>query len=391
MYIGIRITFTEPQAAPPQEFRVAIFEPKCIIPAMKRYALPFLCVCLTVSVFAQDGNLQRDEFDVTAEYFDKLGKLFRQSANLAIPAVVNIKVTQNRSVGRSRSPKIPIEESGSGIIAAIAQKHVILTNRHVIEEAEPNAIQILTHDRRILTPIKIAANTDFDLAVIEVAEKLPPSVRFGDSDQVQVGDIVLAIGNPFGLDRSVSMGIISALGRRHVPGAVGSTPRIGFFQTDASVNPGSSGGMLLNVRGEVIGVLTAIATQGGGNEGVAFVMPINVVLRIAEQLVQTGTVLKPHIGCNFEPTISSEERRTLDIDRLIGAKIKGIAAETPAERAGLKAGDVVLMFGSTEVEDDLHVTHLIAQSEIDKPVVLRINRNREILNVTVTPAAQLSR
>jgi len=358
---------------------------------MERYLPLFLCLCLTVPVVAQDGQQQREEFHATAEYFERLGKLFRQSADGATPAVVNIKVTQNRSVRGNRSPKMPIEESGSGIIAEIAQKQVILTNRHVIEEAEPNAIQILTHDRRFLSPTKISTNEDFDLAVIEVTETLPSPVRFGDSDQVHVGDIVLAVGNPFGLDRSVSMGIISAVGRRHVPGAAASTPRVGFFQTDAAVNPGSSGGILLNVRGEVIGILTAIATQGGGHDGVAFVMPINAVLRIAEQLVQKGTVLKPHIGCNFEPTISAEERRKLDIDRLVGAKIKGIATETPAEQAGLKAGDVVLMFDNTEVEDDLHITHLIAQSEIDKPVVLRINRNKEILLVTVTPAAQLSR
>jgi len=357
---------------------------------MKRFLPLFLCVCLTLPAVAQDGQ-QREEFHAVAEHFEKLSTLFRHSTHLAAPAVVHIKVTLNRSVRGNRSPKTPSEESGSGIIAAIAQKQVILTNRHVLEEAEPSSIQILTQDRRLLTPTKIVSNADFDLAVIEVAESLPPPVRFGDSDQVHVGDIVLAIGNPFGLDRSVSMGIISAVGRRHVPGADASTPRVGFFQTDAAVNPGSSGGMLLNLRGEVIGILTAIATQSGRNEGVAFVMPINVVLRIAEQLAQSGTVLKPHIGCNFEPTISAEERRRLEIDRLIGAKIRGIAAETPAERAGLKAGDVVLMFGNTEVEDDIHITHLVALSEIDKPVVLRINRNKEILHVTVTPATQLSR
>ena len=370
---------------------VAIPESKCIIPTMERYLPLFLCICLTLPVVAQDEQPQHAEFHAAAEHFEKLAKLFRHSADLATPAVVNIKVTQNRSIKGNRSPKMPIEESGSGIIATIAQQQVILTNRHVVEETEPNSVQILTHDRRILTPTKIASNVDFDLAIIEVTETLLPSVRFGDSDQVRVGDIVLAIGNPFGLDRSVSMGIISAVGRRHVPGAVASTPRVGFFQTDAAVNPGSSGGMLLNLRGEVIGILTAIATQGGGNEGVAFVMPIKAVLRIAEQLVQTGTVLKPHIGCNFEPTISVEERRKLDIDRLVGAKIKGIATETPADRSGLKAGDVVLKLGDTEVEDDLHIIHLIAQSEIDKPMVLRINRNKEILHITVTPEAQLSR
>jgi serine protease Do len=243
----------------------------------------------------------------------------------------------------------------------------------------------------LLTPTNIVSNEEFDLSIIEVAEKLPQSACFGNSDDVQVGDIVLAIGNPFGLDRSVSMGIISAVGRRHVPGAAGPVPRVGFFQTDAAVNPGSSGGMLLNLRGEVIGVLTAIATRSGTDDGVAFAMPINPVLRIAEQLVRSGTVIKPHVGFSFEQTIPAEERRKLGIDRLVGAKIRAVASETPAERAGLKVGDVVLMFGTTEVEDDLHVVHLVAQTEIGKPVVLRINRNGELLNVTVTPAEQLSR
>ena len=359
---------------------------------MERHVLFFLCVCLTFPAFAQEVNHQRDEFYAVAEHFEKLGKLFRQSTERAAPAVVNIQVTQNRSVGGRgvRSLKMPVEESGSGIVATIDQKQVILTNRHVIEEAERDAIQILTYDRRILVPANIVSNEDFDIAVIEVAEKLPLSAQLGDSDQVFVGDIILAIGNPFGLDRSVSMGVISAVGRRNVPGTAGSVPRIGFFQTDAAVNPGSSGGMLLNLRGEVIGVLTAIATQGGKNEGVAFAMPINAVLRIAEQLVQKGTAVKPYMG--FAPEmVSSEDRRRLTIDRFIGAKIKNIAPDTPAEQSGLKVGDIILTFNDTEVEDDIHILYLVALSEIDKPVILRINRGGEILNVKVTPVAQLSR
>ncbi|MCL2710541.1 MAG: trypsin-like peptidase domain-containing protein [Planctomycetaceae bacterium] len=356
---------------------------------MKHLISLFLFVCLPVPAFAQDAERQRAEFLVAAEHFEKLNTLFQQSTELATPAAVNIRVTQNRSGRGGR--RMTVEESGSGIIATIAQKQVILTNRHVVEDAELNAIQLLTHDRKILTPTKIASNEDFDIAVIEVAESLPQSAALGDSDQVRVGDIVLAIGNPFGLDRSVSMGIISAVGRRQVPGAGGATPRVGFFQTDAAVNPGSSGGMLINLRGEVIGVLTAIATQGGGNEGVAFVMPINAVLRVAEQLVQTGTVVKPQIGFGFDPSFSLEERRRLGIDRLVGAKVGSVIPDSPAERAGLKVGDVVLAFGNTEVEDSLHVIHLVARSEIDKPVVLRIIRDGAVLNVTVTPAAQLSR
>ena len=358
---------------------------------MVRYALLFLCFCLTVPVFAQDEAQQRTEFYAAAEHFEKLGKLFRQTTELAAPSIVTIRVKQDRAVGRNRSTRMTIEESGSGIIATIASKKVILTNRHVLEEAEPNAITILTHDRKILTPVKIAANEDFDIAVIEVAEELPKSAQFGDSDKVQVGDIVLALGNPLGLDRSLSMGVISAVGRRNVPRATGSAPRTGFLQTDAAVNPGSSGGMLLNLRGETIGVLTAIATQGGGHEGIAFVMPINAVLRIAEQLVKTGTVVRPHVGFGFERTITSEERQQLGIDRWIGARIRSIIPDTPAEWSGLKVGDVILTFNETEVEDELHVTHLVAQSAIGKPVVMRINRDGKMLNITVTPASQMSR
>jgi serine protease Do len=355
---------------------------------MKRVIPLILFACLTVPAFAEGAGQQRTEFLAAAEHFEKLGALFRQSVELATPAAVNIQVTQSRTAGRGRRVTI---ESGSGIIVTIAQKQVILTNRHVVEEAELDTIQILTHDRKILTPTKIAMNEEFDLAVIEVVETLPQSAALGDSDTVRVGDVVLAIGSPFGLDRSVSMGIISAVGRRTVPGTITSPPRVSFFQTDAAVNPGSSGGMLLNLRGEVIGILTAIATQGGGNEGVAFVMPINAVLRVAEQLVQTGTVVRPIIGSFFEPIFSLEERRRLGIDRLVGARITNIAPDTPAERAGLQVGDVVLTFGATEVEDASHIVHLIAQSEIGKPVVLRINRDSEIRNVTVTPMAQLSR
>ena len=358
---------------------------------MRRIATLFLVVCLTVPAWAQETERQRNDFIAAAEHFEKLGTLFRQSVELASPSAVSIRVTQNRPVERgSRSTKVTIE-SGSGIVATIAGKRVILTNRHVVAEVDQNAIQILAHDRRILMPTKIVMNEEFDLAVIEVTETLPQSALLGNSDKVHVGDIVLAIGSPYNLDRSVSMGVISAVERRKVPGASSPTPRVDFFQTDAAVNPGSSGGMLLNLRGEVIGIVTAIATQGGGNEGIAFVMPINTVLRIAEQLVQTGTVVKPQIGFSFDTSFSLEERRKLDIDRLVGAKIGSIAPDTPAEQAGLQVGDVVLTFGDIEVEDSLHIFHLVAQSEIGKPVVLRIIRDGKTLHITVTPIAQLSR
>jgi len=357
---------------------------------MERCLPLFLCVFLTLPALAQESIPQREDFHAAAEYFDKLGALLQYNTEQAVPAVVSIRVTRTQPVGRARQPRLS-EELGSGIVAVIAGKQVILTNRHVIAEAERDSIEIMTYDRRLLVLNKIAANEDFDIAVLEVAEELPQPARLGNSDHVHIGEIVLALGNPFGLDHSVSMGIISAVGRREVPGASGSVPRISFFQTDAAVNPGSSGGMLLNVRGEVIGLVTAIATQGGSNEGVAFVMPINAVLRIAEQLAETGTAVKPYIGFAFESAISPETRRRLGISRIMGAQIRSVEADSPAEQAGLKAGDVLMMFGNTEVEDGLHVIHLVAQSEIDQPTVMQVNRNGERLHVTVTPTAQLSR
>ncbi|MCL2004948.1 MAG: trypsin-like peptidase domain-containing protein [Planctomycetaceae bacterium] len=352
---------------------------------MERNLALFLCLCLAGPTLAQDGNSN-------AEYFEKLGSLFRQNVEQASPAIVNIRVTRNyRPVARVLIGGNSADESGSGIIATIADEQVILTNRHVIAHVERSAIEILTHDRRILTVRNVISNEEFDIAVIEVEEELHNPARFGNSDLVHTGDIVLAIGNPFGLERSVSMGVVSAVGRRHVPGANNAAPRVDFFQTDAAVNPGSSGGMLLNLRGEVIGILTAIATQGGRHEGVAFVMPINPVVQVAEQLVQTGTVLKAHIGCNFDAAIAPDRRRTLGIDRLVGSQVNRVDADTPAAQSGLQVGDVVLMYNDIEVEDRQHIFHLLRQSEIGKPIVLQINRDGETFDITVTPIAELSR
>ena len=370
---------------------------RCLAFPMERCLALIVCLCLAVSAFAQQPEHSPHPFGDVIERFDNLGLLFQYNTKQASPALVTIRVKRNRTIliGRSRSAGMS-EESGSGIVANIGGKTVILTNRHVIEEAERGTIEILTHDRRSLTPVSVTANREFDIAVIEVAEDLQEPARFGNSDHANVGDIVLAIGNPFGLERSVSMGIISAVERRDVPGAnlpdAGNpTPRVGFLQTDAAVNPGSSGGMLLNLRGDVIGILTAIATQGGKHEGVAFVMPSNAVLKIAEQLVQSGTVLKPYVGLGFELTISPEERNRLGIDRMIGVQIDRIDPDSPAEQSGLQGGDVILQYNGIEVEDSLHMFHLVAKSAIGTPVLLQVNRNREMLDVSVTPVAHISR
>jgi serine protease Do len=324
----------------------------------------------------------------------ELSDTIRQSAAAVMPSVVHIQVSQirNASSGRqNRSMKIQVEETGSGIVADIAGKTVILTNRHVVADAEPRSVLIIAADRKILTAKKISANEEFDVAVIEVENFDSKSVVFGDSDKVQVGDLVLAIGSPFGLERSLSLGIISATNRREIPGTGAATPLVPFFQVDAAVNPGSSGGPLLNLKGEVFGLQTAIATQGGGNEGVAFVTPIKTVKRVAEQLVKTGGVVKAFVGVGFDATFSLDDRRDLGIDKLIGAKIKSIDPNGPASRANLKNGDVILTFNNIEVEDDRHFVLLVSESEIGKPISLAINRNGQTSEKTITPVEQISR
>jgi serine protease Do len=359
-----------------------------------RFILLFVLLCCAIPLPAQDREILRQKLQTVAAPLERLSEVFRFSAEFADPVIVHIEATQIKSVnpGRSgRAVKMQVEESGSGVVADIAGKQVILTNRHVVEGIEPDFIKIQTYDRRLLTPVRVSTNEDFDLAIVEVTEKLPYSANFGNSDLVRVGDIVLAVGSPFGLDRSVSMGIIGAVNRRNIPATNGTTPRIGFFQTDAAINPGSSGGPLLNLRGEVIGLVTAIATQGGGDDGVAFVLPIKSVLRIAEQLVQNGTVVKPHIGLGFDPDFSAEKRKQLGIDRQIGARINRVVPDTPSAKTGLRIGDVILLFDGIEVEDDTHIVHLVALTEIDKPIKITINRDGNNIDLSITPSVQISR
>jgi serine protease Do len=360
----------------------------------------FLSFFIATQLSAQQPERQsgqtpeRRQLISVAEPFERLSEVFRLSTELVGKSVVHIEATQFKSVNPSRSGrsiKMQVEESGSGIVVTVSGKQVILTNRHVVGGIELSAVKILTHDRRLLTPNKITTNEDFDLAVIEVSETLPVSVLFGDSNGVRVGDMILVMGSPFGLDRSVSMGIVSAVNRRDIPSSSGQTPRVGFFQTDAAVNPGSSGGPMFNLHGEVLGLVTAIATQGGGSDGVAFVLPGKYVLRVAEQLVRDGSVVKPYIGAGFDPDFRSEKRKELGLDRQIGARILRLVPDSPASQTGLCVGDVILSFDGNEVEDDVHVINLVAQSEIDKPVKLIIFRDGQNTELSVTPSAQISR
>ena len=319
----------------------------------------------------------------------------RKAVEIAGPSVVHIESKQIKTVPstrNSRGTKMQVEESGSGIIADIDGKRIVLTNRHVVEGVPLDAITILTKDRHLLTPTLVLTNADFDVAAVVVAEEGLTSARFADS--AEVGDSILTIGSPFGLEQSVSKGIVSATNRRRVPASAGlAPPRVGFYQIDAAVNPGSSGGPMLNLQGEVVGVITAIATQGGGSEGVAFAIPAKTVLKIVRQLVKDGIVMRPYVGLVFDTAevFGPAEHRKIGLDRLIGVRINKVEPNSPASQAGLQANDIILAVDDTEMEDDVHFVEHIAQSDIDSTISLRIFRSGQTLTVSITLGSQISR
>ena len=326
------------------------------------------------------------------EQFEHLSKVLRTAAETAGPSVVHIESKQIKAVNPTRGNRgvqMQVEESGSGIIADIDGKKVVLTNRHVVEGVPLNAIKIQTADRRLLTPTQVLTNADFDVAAVVVAEETPTAALFADA--AEVGDIILTIGSPFGLDRSVSMGIVSATNRRRVPASVGQTPRVGFYQIDAAVNPGSSGGPMLNLRGEVVGVVTAIATQGGGNEGVAFAIPAKTVLKVVRQLVKDGVVMRPYVGLGFDAAFGPEEHQKFGLDRMIGARINQVQSNSPALQAGFQTNDVLLAVDGMEIEDDIHIVEHIAQSDIDSTLSLTVLRSGQTLTILLKLGSQISR
>ena len=206
--------------------------------------------------------------------------------------------------------------------------------------------------------------------------------RMGDSDKVEIGDFVLAVGSPFGLSHSVTFGIISAKGRRDLE--LGDEVELqDFLQTDAAINPGNSGGPLINLRGEVIGINTAIASNSGGNEGIGFSIPINGVLHIARQFIERGRVVRAYLGVTLNQRFNSASAVKLGLPRKLGAQVTMVKAGGPAQAAKLQAGDVVLSFNGVRVENDTHLIYLVSLTEVGEEVPIVVFRNRRSLHVNV--------
>jgi serine protease Do len=280
-----------------------------------------------------------------------------------------------RGNSRNRLPDQTQQGLGSGVI--ITADGYILTNNHIVEDADDVRVSIGESNKRYEAKV-IGRDSFTDIAVLKIeAANLSPAT-FGDSEQLQVGDVVLAIGNPFGVGQSVSRGIVSALGR-----GVGIGPVEDFIQTDAAINPGNSGGALLDVDGRVIGINTAILSRSGGFAGVGFAIPINLVRSVAEQIVNTGRVERGFLG--VAPQDLTEDL-TAQFGAEKGALISQVTDESPAERAGLKAGDVITKVNGTEVRDARNLLLTVSQIAPNTEVTVEFLRDGKTQSAKTTLA-----
>jgi serine protease Do len=206
--------------------------------------------------------------------------------------------------------------------------------------------------------------------------------RLGDSRTLEVGEHVFAVGSPFGLNHSVSFGIVSAKGRRNLELGNKSIVYQDFIQTDAAINPGNSGGPLMNLRGEVVGINTAIASNSGVNEGIGFAIPIQLAMAVATQLIERGELHRSYLGVSVERAFNVDPQGGLQSQRARGALVKVVKPNSPAEAAGLRYGDVILMFDGVAVENDEHLVQMVGLSPSGRPVELQVLRERATLQLT---------
>ncbi len=262
---------------------------------------------------------------------------------------------------------------GSGFI--IDGDGSILTNNHVVENAQKIVVRLA--DEQEYEAKVIGRDAKTDIAIIKIdAKKSLPAASLGDSDRLEVGEWVVAIGNPFGLDSTVTSGIVSAKGRH-----IGQGPYDNFIQTDASINPGNSGGPLINMRGEVVGINTAIFSRTGGNIGIGFAIPINLVKELLPQLRGKGRVTRGYLGVLIQK-VTPEIAESLGMSRARGALVANVSKEGPAEKAGVKVGDVIVEFDGNEIKDSGDLPIVVARTPVDKKIRMKVLRDKKEVTLT---------
>jgi len=316
---------------------------------------------------------------------------FRDAARQAMPAVVNIFTSQE--VKRQRSPFLdnpllrqffgdlqdagPLRREGLGSGVIVSEDGYILTSNHVIESVDQ--IEIALADSRKVRARVVGTDPETDLAVLKVELEKLPSITFAQPEQLRVGDVVLAIGNPFGVGQTVTLGIVSGLGRSQL----GITTFENFIQTDAAINPGNSGGALVDADGNLVGINTAIYSETGGTQGIGYAIPVSIARQVMEQIVQKGSVTRGWIGVGLQD-ITPELAQSFNLSAVRGVLITQVVRGSPANTGGIRPGDVVLAVNGRPVADSVTMLNLIAALQPGQHATLKLTRDQAETDVTVT-------
>ncbi|AXK64289.1 Do family serine endopeptidase [Burkholderia anthina] len=317
---------------------------------------------------------------------------YAEAAQKAMPAVVNVFSSKDGSLPpdpRAKDPLFryffgdrnarkqqdePAANLGSGVI--VSPEGYILTNQHVVDGADQ--IEVALADGRTATAKVIGSDPETDLAVLKINVTNLPTITLGRSDQARVGDVVLAIGNPFGVGQTVTMGIISALGRNHL----GINTFENFIQTDAPINPGNSGGALVDVNGNLLGINTAIYSRSGGSLGIGFAIPVSTARTVLESIITNGSVTRGWIG--VEPQdVTPEIAESFGLSQKSGAIVAGVLQGGPADKAGIKPGDILVSVNGDEITDTTKLLNTVAQIKPGTPTKVHVVRKGKEFDVNV--------
>ncbi|WP_035853460.1 Do family serine endopeptidase [Deefgea rivuli] len=315
---------------------------------------------------------------------------YRDAAKRAKPAVVNIftsqVVKQNRPMplndpqfrrffgdrGGDMEGAAKTSSLGSGVL--ISAEGYIITNNHVVESADE--IQVALADGRRAMARLVGSDPETDLAVIKIELENLPAIQFADLEKIAIGDVVLAIGNPFGVGQTVTMGIISALGRSEL----GINTFENFIQTDAAINPGNSGGALVDARGNLLGINTAIYSKTGGSLGIGFAIPATTVKQVMEAIIKDGGVTRGWLGIEVQD-ITPDLAASYRLASTKGALIAGVVRNGPAAKAGIRPGDILLQIDGKEVTDSAHMLDLIAALPPERAAAMMVMRQGEVVQI----------
>jgi serine protease Do len=359
-----------------------------------------ICCFLVFTAFLFQGTaLAREVSPEAREFLNRLSNYLSEVADVTKPSVVNISTTTTVTMKEhpygdlfndpffkrffgdkfdhpGMPKKFKSSALGSGVI--VSADGYILTNSHVIKNADE--IKVILNDKREFKGKVIGDDPQTDIAVIKVEAKDLPAIKMGDSDKLKAGDVVIAIGNPFGLNQTVTMGIVSAVGRANI----GISAYEDYIQTDAAINPGNSGGALVNANGELVGINSAIFSTSGGYMGVGFAVPSDIANSVAQSILKYGKVIRGWLGVSIQ-NLTPELAKSFDLKEEKGALVTDVIKNSPADKAGLKRGDLIVEFDGKSVEDTTSLRNMVANTVPGKAVLTRVIRQgkEETLSVTI--------